>query len=82
MKTAMVKELFQYYLDNQNELVEKFDKKYLVISNDHTVNAFDSEDEGYYFALEKYGLGNFLLQLCTRGEEAYTQHFYSPIAIF
>lgn len=77
-----VKELFQYYLDNQSELVKEYNNKYLVISDNNVVESFDSEDEGYYYAIEKYGLGNFILQLCTPGEEAYTQHFYSPIAIF
>lgn len=78
----MVEQLFQYYLENQNSLVEKYNHKYLVISKDYKIDAFDKEDDGYYFAVENYGLGNFILQLCTKGEEAYTQHFYSPLAIF
>nr|DAE42717.1 MAG TPA: hypothetical protein [Caudoviricetes sp.] len=72
--------LFQYYLDNQDELVKKYDGKYLIICDNNVVNAFSSENEAYMYAKEKYGLGNFLLQLCTKGPEAYSQHFRSRVA--
>ena len=77
----MIQDLFNYYLQHQDELVKKYSNKYLVITKDN-VEAFESEDEGYRYGARKYGLGNFMLQLCTAGDSAYTQHFYSPIAVF
>lgn len=77
----MIRELFDYYLEHQQELVEKYNGKYLVISKGSIV-PFDSENSAYYYGKSKIGLGNFIVQLCTPGEEAYTQQFFSPILSF
>lgn len=78
----MVKELFEYYLSNQSELVSKYNGKYIVITKDGVVGTYDSEAAGYYDGKDKFGLGNFIVQLCTPGEEAYSQQFFSPIVAF
>lgn len=78
----MIKKLFQYYLDNQNRLVEEYNGKYLVITDQGVVSSWDTESEAYYVGKETYGLGNFIVQLCIPGNEAYSQHFYSPIIAF
>lgn len=78
----MVKKLFQFYLDNQNQLIQEFKGKYLVITDKGVVASFDSESEAYYSAKSSYGLGNFIVQLCMPGDEAYSQHFYSPVISF
>ena len=78
----MIKELFQFYLENQNDLVKKYNGKYLVITKDGVAKAYDSEPQGYYDAVKRFGLGNFIIQLCTPGDSAYTQHFFSPIVSF
>lgn len=74
----MLEKEFQYYLDNQDDLVKKYNGKYLVIKDTSVVGVYDDEDVAYFDAVEKYGLGNFILQLCTPGEEAYTIHIYTP----
>ena len=76
---ADLSSLFQYYLDHQDELVKEYDGKYLIIHDNAVVKAFDSENEAYLYAKGTYGLGNFLLQLCTKGTEAYEQHFMSRV---
>lgn len=77
-----MKRLFQYYLDNQDELVKKYDGKYLTIGDNGAIEAFDSENEAYVYGKEEFGLGNFLLQLCTKGQEAYTQRFHTSRVSF
>jgi len=76
------KELFDYYLEHQDELVEEYNGKYLVICNNSVVGSFDDEDTAYFHAVEKYGLGNFIIQLCTPGDEAYTINMYTPMYNF
>lgn len=76
--SEMLEKEFQYYLDNQDDLVKKYNGKYLVIKDTSVVGVYDDEDVAYFDAVEKYGLGNFILQLCTPGEEAYTIHIYTP----
>lgn len=75
---ADLKELFQYYLSHQSELVKKYNGKYLVIIESGVVGAFDDENTAYFDAESKYGLGNFIIQLCTPGNDAYTVNMYTP----
>ncbi len=77
-----IETLFSYYLAHQDELVKKYDGKYLVITADGVQGAYDSLESGYDSALKTYGKGNFMLQLCTRGEEAYTQRFFTSRVAF
>ncbi len=70
--------LFQWYLDNQEELVKKYNGKHLVIRENKEIDAYDDENTAYFEAEAKYGLGNFILQLCTPGKEAYTIEMYTP----
>lgn len=76
---ADLKALFQYYLDNQEEFVKKYNGKYLVIKDNSVAGVFDTEESAYFDAERKYGLGNFIIQLCTPGDGAYTQHYASRV---
>ena len=73
---------FKYYLDHQAELVKKYNGKYLTIVGKKVVGAYNDEDEAYYMGRERYGAGNFLIQLCTPGDSAYTLRFFTPIIPF
>ena len=79
-KTNMLDAEFQYYLDNQDEIVKSYNGKVVVIRDNRVVDAYDSRKEAYFESIKKYGKGTFLLQLCTPGKEAYTINF--PNIIF
>lgn len=68
---------FQYYIDNQEELVKKYNGKYLVIKDNAIIGAYDNQTDAYMEGEKKCGLGNFLIQLCSPGKEAYTITFYT-----
>ena len=78
----MIQDLFEYCLDNQDELVKKYEGKYLVITAEGVQGAYDTLESGYDTALKTYGKGNFMLQLCTKGEDAYTQRFFTSRVAF
>lgn len=78
---ADLKKEFQWYLDHQDELVDKYDGRFLVIVNQEVVGDYDSEIEAYFESKEKYGLGNFLLQRCSAGEGDYTATYHSRVRI-
>jgi len=78
----MMDSLFKYYLDNQDELVRQYDGKYIIITSEGVKGAFSSMKDGYDEALSKYGKGNFMLQLCTKGDGAYSQHFFTSRVAF
>jgi len=75
----MIKQLFDYYLAHQDELVKEYNGKYLVITENGVEGALNSESDtdAYYFGKDHFGLGNFIVQLCTPGTGAYTTTSYS-----
>ena len=70
---------FDYYRAHQQELVQKFEGKYVVIKNDEVVGSFDNELEAVTETRKTHELGTFLVQLVTKGEEAYSQTFHSRV---
>lgn len=75
----MLENEFQYYIDNQSELVEKYKGKFLVIKEQSIIGVYDSEIEAYTETVKKEELGTFLIQECQPGEENYTQTFRTRV---
>ena len=65
---------------HQNELVEAYNGKFLVIVGQKVVDAYDTELEAYSEAKKRHKLGTFLVQHCSAGKESYTQTFHSRVA--
>ena len=61
-----------YFIDNQEELVEQYQGKVLVLIGKNVVGVFGDLKEAYKEAIKKYELGTFMLQLCEPGTDAYT----------
>ena len=57
---------YDYYHRNMSALMEDYEGKFLVISENLDVHAFNTISEAYSFGAKNYGLGNFLLQECTQ----------------
>jgi calcineurin-like phosphoesterase family protein len=75
----MLSKEFHYYINNQNELLKKYNGRVLVIIGTQVVGDFDSYDDAYFDSLKKYEPGTFALQRCSEGDKDYTHKFYSPI---
>ncbi|OAV71237.1 hypothetical protein Barb6_01490 [Bacteroidales bacterium Barb6] len=75
----MLEKEFKYYLDNQEELVEKYNGKHLVIVGHEVIGAYNDAMDALVESRKKYEQGTFLIQLCTPGEEAYTMTFHSRV---
>lgn len=75
----MLEKEFQYYLDNQKSLVEKFHGKFIVIINENVVGVYDTFEAALLESQGKYSIGSFLIQECLPGEENYTQTFHSRV---
>ncbi|GAH80075.1 unnamed protein product, partial [marine sediment metagenome] len=71
---------FNYYLEHQDELVEKHNGKFIVIKNGEVIGAFDSELEAVEKTAEQHELGTFLVQKCEPGSESYTQTYHSRVS--
>lgn len=75
----MLEKEFQFYLDHQADLVKKYNGKHIVIQGDQVIGAYDSEIDAYTETSKTHALGTFLIQYCTKGEQAYTQNFSSRV---
>lgn len=75
----MLRDEFQYFLAHQDELVQKYRGKVLVIKNQQVIGVYDSDADAYYAAKAEHELGTFLIQRCDPGPEAYTQSFNARV---
>lgn len=76
----MLETEFNYYKDNQDDLVKRYNGKFIVIVGEKVVGTFDDPVKAYTAMKKKYPVGTFLIQHCLPGEESYTQSFYSRVA--
>ncbi len=76
-----LEEEFNYYLQNQDKLVEMYKGKYVVIKNSNVLGAFDTETEAIREISKTHELGTFLVQKCEPGSASYTQTYHSRVAI-
>ncbi len=79
---ATQSENFRWFISNHDTLINLYKDKYVVIHNKEVVASSETLEQGIEKALDLgCELGSFIVQLCTEGDEAYTQKFYSR-AIF
>ncbi len=71
---------FDFYLAHQDELVRRFNGKYIVIKGEEVLGAYDSDLAAIEETAKTHELGTFLVQLCSPGKESYTTHFHSRVA--
>lgn len=71
---------FNYYLEHQDELVEKYKGKFVVIKNQQVIAAYESELDAIQETSKQHELGTFLVQKCEPGRESYTQMYHSRVA--
>ena len=70
---------FQYFKDHQDELVTKYNGKYIAIVGTKVIGAFDSELDAYLAMKKDHEVGSFLIQHCLPGTLSYTQTFHSRV---
>lgn len=78
---AALQEEFDYYVKHQDELVEKYLNKFIVIRGQVVEGAFDTAVEAYKDALTRYEAGTFMIQHVTPGKDSYSQTYFSNVTI-
>jgi hypothetical protein len=74
-----LKEEFEYYINNQDELVKKYNGKIIVIKNKSVIGTYDSEKEAIEKTLINNEMGTFIVQKCEPGTESYSQAYHSRV---
>jgi hypothetical protein len=75
----MIEKEFKWYLENQSQLIEKYNGKFLIIQNNSIIGDYDTEEDAVFDAQKKYEQGTYIIQFCSPGDDAYTQHFHSRV---
>ena len=70
---------FEFYLDHQEEMVNQYDGKYIVIKDKQVLGAYDDELAAVTQTKKTHELGTFLVQKVSRGTGAYSQTFHSRV---
>lgn len=79
-KIALKKE-FDYYISHQNELVEKYNGKYIVIKDEKVIGEYDTAEAAITETARGHAVGTFLVQKCSPGTDDYTITFHSRVAL-
>ncbi len=64
---------------NQEQFAEEHHGEFVVIHKDEVVGFYREEMEGYAVGVEKFGLGEFLLQECVRDDDRGVIRFHSRV---
>ena len=71
---------FQYYLANQEELIEKYDGRVIAIKGEEVLGDYDSYLSALTETTKDHKEGTFLLQKVSAGAQDYTATFHSRVA--
>ena len=78
-KSPLVDE-FKYYLDHQDEMVKRYEGKFIVIKNGEVLGAHDNELVAIAETQKSHKLGTFLIQKVSKGSQDYSQTYNSRVA--
>jgi hypothetical protein len=67
----MLEKEWDYYEKHRDELVEKYCGKFVVISGEKVVSAYEDENEAYYETIKTIPLGSFMIHHITEVEEVF-----------
>lgn len=62
----------EYFIANQEQLVQAHQGKILVIKDQEVLGIYDTELEAYCETQKEHMLGTFMIQPCAPGPDAYT----------
>jgi uncharacterized protein YutD len=68
-----------FFNKNYAELIEKYQDKYVVISDESLKNSFEMELDAYIYGLQNFGAGNFILKHCVPLENQILQTYNNRI---
>ncbi len=79
--TDTLRKEFQFYRDNQDKMVQKYDGKVVAIKDGKVIGAYDSAGEALSQTRKTHKLGSFLIQKVSEGNKDYTLTVRSRIPL-
>ncbi len=68
---------FEYYLEHQSVLAERYNGKFIVIKNQEVLGEYDDQMDAINVTAQEHDLGTFLVQKCDPDPESTMQTFHS-----
>ena len=68
---------FQFFLDNYNELYQKYGHKFIAIQNKEILGVFDSDLDAIQSLSNAHPIGTYIVQECNGDDSGYTNHVSS-----
>jgi hypothetical protein len=68
---------FDFFLNNYNELYNKYGHKFIAVKNQNVLGSYDTEIEAINDIEKQYPLGSFIVQECNGDESGYTNYISS-----
>ena len=82
VERAGIAKEFDYYLEHQDELVDEYDGKVIVVKDGKVLGSYETHTEAIVETQKHHELGTFLVQAVSPGTENYTQTFHSRVMTF
>lgn len=73
---------YNYFLSHLDELCKKYDGKFLAIKDETVIGIYNSFDEAFCETEKNEKLGTFLIQYCSKDQDALANNFYSNNVVF
>jgi len=78
MSVRTLMDEFEYFKAHQDELVDKYKGKFVVIKNAEVLGAYDDLANAIHVTAKSHQMGTFLVQKCEAGPECYTVTYCTP----
>ena len=76
MSLDALQQAFDFFVDNQAELVDQYGGRVIAIKGHDVVGVFDDELSAVRATSEQHELGTFIVQRCEPGPACYTVAFH------
>ena len=78
MTVDAIRREFEFYRNNQDDIVEHYDGKVVVLKDHVVIGAYDSHLTAFTETVKDHEQGTFMIQQVSQGSEAYTAILSSP----
>ena len=78
MENDILKDEYEYYKKQKADLIEKYEKKFVVIKEQKILGIYDNRNEALNETIKNHSLGTFLLHQIIKNEEI-AHRFHSRV---
>lgn len=70
---------YDFFNKNYAQLIETYQGKYVIISNESVKSAFENELDAYIYGTQNFGVGSFILKHCLELQNQILQTYNNRI---